>query len=281
MIQQHYSIYSVTVSLALFLGMLAAIEGGARWALHQGDEKEVKGAGIIEGAVFALLGLLIALTFTGAAERFNARSMLTIDESDALGTMFTRLEILPEPGRGQLQRLVRGYTAARLEEFEHIQVPSEHALARGRTAALRNQLWAELRAAAAHAVYPNAPMLLLPPLDQAFSVADRREAVRRIHPAGAVYAMLVVISLLSATLAGYGFADRTKRRWLHRLSFAGATAVSLFVTINMDHPRLGVIRMGNRDQVLQEALAEMDSRLAQPASGTPPATAPAQPATGK
>ena len=65
------------LSLGLFAGMLVLYVAGHRLRLQHlaaGSEREVSGAGIVEGAVFALLGLLLAFAFSGANSRFKHRA---------------------------------------------------------------------------------------------------------------------------------------------------------------------------------------------------------------
>ena len=65
-----YTIKVFLFALCLFLGMLLLMEVG-RWIGIRRKAVDPEGAsagvGAIEGAVFALLGLLIAFTFSGAA----------------------------------------------------------------------------------------------------------------------------------------------------------------------------------------------------------------------
>src|SRR5206468_4373221 len=75
---RHMNPVLVGVLLAggLFFGMLLLIELGRRVGnrhLAKDPEGARAGVGAIEGAVFALLGLLIAFTFSGAASRFDTR----------------------------------------------------------------------------------------------------------------------------------------------------------------------------------------------------------------
>ena len=59
-------------ALGLFAGMLLLIESGRRLGqrrLARNLEGARAGLGAVEGAVFGLLGLLIAFTFQGAAAR--------------------------------------------------------------------------------------------------------------------------------------------------------------------------------------------------------------------
>jgi hypothetical protein len=47
--------------------------------------------GAVEGAVFGLLGLLVAFTFSGAAARFAIRRQLIVEETNAIGAAYLRL----------------------------------------------------------------------------------------------------------------------------------------------------------------------------------------------
>ncbi len=58
----------------LLIAMLIASEMGRHLGIRhlaRGSEGLAKGAGAAEAAVFALLGLLLAFTFSGAASRFE------------------------------------------------------------------------------------------------------------------------------------------------------------------------------------------------------------------
>src|SRR4051794_3598290 len=82
----------------LFVGMVSvevpARRLGAR-RLAARPEGARAGLGAVEGAVFGLLGLLIAFTFSGAATRFDARRQLIVDEANCIGTAYRRLSLLP------------------------------------------------------------------------------------------------------------------------------------------------------------------------------------------
>ena len=54
--------------------------------------------------------------------------------------------------------------------------------------------------------------------------------------------MLVGLALASALLAGYGMAGGKSRNWLHILGFAAVMAVAVYVIIDLEFPRLGLIR---------------------------------------
>ena len=76
------------VVVALFALMLVFLETGRRIGIRrkkQDTDGASAGLGVIDGAVFGLMGLLIAFTFSGAASRFDARRQLIVQETNANG----------------------------------------------------------------------------------------------------------------------------------------------------------------------------------------------------
>ena len=73
-------IFSASVlAIGLFLGILLLLEIGRRVGLRrlaQDSEGARTGLAVVEGAVFGLMGLLLAFTFSGADSRFDARRQL-------------------------------------------------------------------------------------------------------------------------------------------------------------------------------------------------------------
>src|SRR5262245_47987101 len=92
------TLISVWFAGGLFLGMVLLLEVGRRLGQRRQSldaEGGRAGLGAVEGAVFALMGLLIAFTFSGAAARFDSRRQLIVDEANAIGTAWLRLDLLP------------------------------------------------------------------------------------------------------------------------------------------------------------------------------------------
>jgi hypothetical protein len=86
---------------ALFLGIIFLLEVGRhiRLARMEREGDAGKGVGAVEGAVYGLLGLLIAFTFSGAATRYDSRRLLIVEEANAIGTAYLRLDLLPAEAR--------------------------------------------------------------------------------------------------------------------------------------------------------------------------------------
>jgi hypothetical protein len=72
------------------LAILKAIQ----YELAQDSDGARQGLGIADEAVFGLMGFLIAFTFSGAASRVDTRRHLVVEEANAIGTAYLRLDLL-------------------------------------------------------------------------------------------------------------------------------------------------------------------------------------------
>src|SRR5262245_57185471 len=97
-------VYGVLIAVGLFFGMLTLLEVGRRIGVRR-IERDAEGlhAGAIEGSVLALLGLLLAFTISGAGGRLDARRQLIIEETNAIGTAYLRLDMLPSAAQPALR----------------------------------------------------------------------------------------------------------------------------------------------------------------------------------
>lgn len=190
-VSEHYGLATALASVLLFAGMMGCLKlgGSLAPAISRRVPVNAQGSGIIEGAVLALLGLLVAFTFSGAAGRIGERNRVAIDEANAISTLYQRFDLLPVRDADSLRALLVEYSLSRMEEYRSIKVQSLH----------------------------------------------------------------------SAVLAGYRLAqDDTKSR-LHRASFAAVMALTLFITLNMEYPRFGMLDMGNVDRPLKTFISGLGS----------------------
>ena len=107
-----YVWHTALISLVLFAGMLVLLDVGRRIGLRKlaaDPEGAHIGTGTVDGAVFALLGLLIAFTFSGAATRFDERRNLIVQEANDIGTAYLRVNLMPDGAQPAMRDLsIRG-----------------------------------------------------------------------------------------------------------------------------------------------------------------------------
>ncbi|HEY5907918.1 MAG TPA: DUF4239 domain-containing protein [Vicinamibacteria bacterium] len=247
------------LSLALFVGMLICLElgrrlGAARRAAEGGDG----GIGAVDGAVFGLLGLLLAFTFSGAADRFDSRRELIVQEANAIGTAWLRLDLLSPDARETLRAKFRDYLDSRLLVYRKVPDLAAVQAELRRSGELQAEIWT-LAISATRAEGSPPQMLLLPALNEMFDITTTRTAAAFRHPPAVVFAMLAGLCLLSALLAGFGMPSRAAaaRPWLHMGAYALVMSVAFFVIMNLEYPRLGLIRVDMADQVLVDLRAGM------------------------
>jgi hypothetical protein len=91
-----------------------------------------------------------------------------------------------------------------------------------------------------------------------FDITTVRTMSIQIHPPTIVYVLLFSVALLCAVLAGYRMASAQDRSWLHILIFTVITVVVVFVILDLDYLREGLIRLQEADQLLIETRAAMN-----------------------
>jgi len=243
----------------LFVGMLLLLEAGRRIGIRRAaadPEGARAGVATVDGAVFGLLGLLVAFTFSGAAARFDARRALIIEETNAIGTAYLRLDLLPPAAQPALRASFQRYVDSRLEVYRKLPNIEEAKAELGRSAIMQGEIWSAALAASREGA-SSASMLLLPALNQMIDITTTRTMASEVHPPAVIFVMLGGLALASSLLAGYGMAGGKTRSWIHMLGFAGIMAVSVYVIVDLEFPRLGLIRVDAFDQALVELRESM------------------------
>jgi len=65
-----------------------------------------------------------------------------------------------------------------------------------------------------------------------------------------VFVMLALIACAAAFLAGHGMSGSKTRSWVHSIGFAAVLAVTVYIIMDMEYPRMGLIRVDSFDQAL-------------------------------
>lgn len=153
-------------AVGLFIGMILFMEIGRRAGvrrIQEDPESARTGVGTVENASFALLGLLIAFTFFGAATRFYWRVGLIVEEANAIETAYSRLELLPANMQPALRDLFRKYLDSRL--LFYAKLPDIDAATKELSVStkLQSQIWTQAVAAtSAEGAHPNGRDVVTP-----------------------------------------------------------------------------------------------------------------------
>src|ERR1051325_11341719 len=114
-----------TLAVVLFGGISAALAAG-RWigkrTIARYGPSAAPALGSLETAVFALLGLMIAFTFSGALSRFDPRRAQIVDEANAMGTAYLRIDLVPASAQPKLRETFRAYVDSRIETYRRDEI---------------------------------------------------------------------------------------------------------------------------------------------------------------
>ncbi len=244
------------LAIGLFAAMMACLELGYRIGRRSRKVHGVsahQGIGVIDAAVFALLGLLLGFTFAGATSRLDAKRQLVVQEANAIGTAYLRLDVLPASEQPEMRRLFRAYLDARLRVYERVRDRSAVGPELANAAQIQQQIWSRALAATAADQSPHtARMLLLPALNQMIDITTARTIALGTHLPDLIFALLIGVALLSALLAGHAMAERDARSLLHMVLYATVIAITIYAVVDLEYPRVGLIRLDAADRTLLE-----------------------------
>jgi hypothetical protein len=249
----NFSLIATLLVAGFFAGMLLFLEIGRRigFATRARHPDGWKGVGTAEGAIFGLLGLLIAFTFSGAASRFEDRRHLVTAEANAIGTAHLRIDQLPAAAQPEIRDLFRRYLDLRLVTYRNVEDIAGTKAKLAETEAMQGEIWKKAVAACRMPdALPSATMLMLPALNEMIDIVTTRLMATRNHPPLVIYLLLTGLSLMGSLLVGYEMSDNKDRKWLHMLVFAGVLTVTVFIIVDLEFPRLGFIKVDAADQVL-------------------------------
>jgi len=253
--------FSLPTALTLFALIVLSLRFGwlvGRRRIATFGENANDGVGAVEGAIFAMMGLLLAFSFTGAAGRFDQRRDLIVQETNAIGTAWLRLDLLREGPREQAQDLMRRYLDQRLDVYSNVTDWPRTLQSLEKVAALQTQIWNLALAQSREDKSQPLPQVLLPALNDMFDIATTRVLATRQHPHYAIFVMLGVLVLVSAFLAGFGQSRAPHQSRWHVVGFAATTALALYLIIDLEYPRFGLIRVDSFDQALVELRESMN-----------------------
>ena len=230
------------LSLALLLfAVVASVEAGRYFGRYSED---TPGSGAVNGAIFAVLGLLLAFSFSGAAARFDMRRDLVVQEANAIGTARLRVDLLPADAQPPIDAALDRYIDARIAAYRLVNDEPSFRAALGNANAISAQIWALAVAAGKRPdAVPAANILLLPALNAMIDLTTTRAFTNLMHPPPVIRYLLVAMALVSAFLAGLGFAREKRRTIAHELAFAVIMTAIIYVTVDLEYPRLGFIRI--------------------------------------
>jgi len=252
-----YNFNSLLIVSILFLLILVTNEIGYRLGSHfyQLPNNDIKSqTNSIQGGMLGLLALLLGFTFSIALERYNKRSETVIEEANAIGTTLLRTRLLPPPFDSEAATMLHKYIDLRVDAAKIDLSDSEDRYKLGKiTDNLQDQIWETAMQAAKKEPNPVTTGLFISTLNDMIDARSTRNAYLQLHVPEVILFLLFVVFITSGGLIGYASGLGKNRNFIPTLLMTFLINLVVFIIIDLDRPRRGLIRV-NKDSIkeLQE-----------------------------
>jgi hypothetical protein len=253
-------ILAALVLSELVLAILLSIEAGYRIGLRRwaGVQPAARMASsTLEASLLGLMGLLVAFIFYGAGSRFDIRRNLIVQEANAIGTAYRRLDLLPAETQPELRDDFRQYVRSRLAIFQKIPDVKAMNVELARSSTLQDKLWKKA-VSAAQSSGAATQSLVLSSLNEVIDITTVHSVALITHPPLAVFVLLGVTVLVASGVAGYSMSAAGFRDWVFIVAYSLVLGITIYVILDYEFPRVGLIRVDPVDQVLMRTLAQME-----------------------
>jgi heme/copper-type cytochrome/quinol oxidase subunit 2 len=254
-----FLVFIVFIGLFLILGLSVFL--GRRYGhsqLKNHVEHKLEVVGVAESAVFALLGLLIAFTFSGAYDRYESRKVHILQEANAFDTAYEMIDLILPKYQPALRQEVRQYLDLHLRSYNDIPYTAKVINDLEQALVVQHKIWDTVVAASEENQSNSLAQLVIPPIYQMFAVSHDGINMTLIHPPGVIFFLLIGLAALGGFLVGYNAADNTKKLPVHILCYVLLTTFTIYIIINLEFPRVGFIRFNSFDQMLGDVRDTMN-----------------------
>lgn len=243
-----------SASVALFLAMWASWGYGRRHATREDDSST--GVDTVSGALFGLFGLLLAFSFSASASRFEVRRTIAVDEAAAISTAAQRLDVLPKEHQAEARKIFVNYVDARHRYLQKVSAGKSIEREWLDVVKLQSRLWEHSVRSVSHATHNPVAAILLPSLNEMFEAAAARHVAIQTHIPASILVLLVALGCLTAYLAGRVTLEAKSARRL-QLIYGICVVATLAAMVDIDYPRMGLIRADNADSLIYTVRANL------------------------
>lgn len=244
-----WAIFLLIVGL-LLLATEVGFQAGRAWK-HRVSEPDTV-IGPMVAATLGLVGFLLAFMTSMAADRFNTRRALVLDEANAVGTAYLRAGYLPEPYPSESRDLLREYVDVRLEAV----VPGHAEAAIARSEEIQGGLWRSAEDLVEVTGGSDVHALYLESLNEVIELHTQREIAAFFArlPASLLLA-LFGLTVLGMFILGFGNSMDGKRSMIALVTLILVFGSVLYLIMDLNRSQEGFF------QVSQQPLISLQERL--------------------
>lgn len=244
-----YNVPAPLIALIMFLLMLIFNLLGYRYRQHQTKKDPTlsnEGLGQVESSLMGLTALMLAFTFGLAHSKFEKRRDLIVEEANNIGTALLRCDLYPDSVRQLLRQDFKEYIDDRIAYYKAgaDEQKIQTALKRGEVHSY--SIWKRSAdyARISGTMVPTGQMV--PAVNAVIDIVTTRDALRVAKVPPFILFVLSILLLISSFLAGFG--QKGKRNIILVTGFVLMTTITLYLILELDRPRRGILNLDNVEQ---------------------------------
>jgi hypothetical protein len=249
------------IVLCLLLPMEFGFRLGERHRQRQTPGKGTAHGDVTLPALLALLGLMLAFTYSFSLGRADLRKQALLTEVNAISTAFLRADLVEGPGHSAIRQALLDYVLTRRPEPEAIRTMQGFEEAIAQSVQAQEQLWPLVQDALRRSstVTPPEKALLVSAMNAVFDSHDQLIMSMKDRLPGTVLLLLLVIGGAALGIAGYNTALVGSPSRIRMSIFGCILAGLTFLILDFDMPMRGTIRVSYEG--LDSLIAHMQTAL--------------------
>ncbi|HEX5025006.1 MAG TPA: hypothetical protein VFV68_07025 [Agriterribacter sp.] len=240
-----FNVPAAIIATGIFVLILLFNRLGFRYRqkqIRKYPHDEIDSIGTIEGSMLGLLGLLLAFSFGMAASKFESRRAIVVEEANRIGTAILRCDLYPDSVRNVLREDFKAYVETRIDYYDAGDDESliKRSLEKGNIYLVK--LWKLVAQEGQNPQNLVRTAQMVPALNAMIDIVSTRNSARLAKVPPLILIVLLVLTLTSGFLSGYG--NKAKRRNMVLIvGFALMTTLALYLVMELDRPRRGIINL--------------------------------------
>jgi uncharacterized membrane protein HdeD (DUF308 family) len=206
--------------------------------LHNVEEKSI---GAIEGSLLGLLALLLSFTFSMSSSRHDKRINVIVEEANNIGTAILRADLYPDSIRSAFRKDFKAYLESRIDFFEAGHDMQKIMKTLERSSALQQSLWNRAAFYGRDKDHFHRSSQMIPALNAMIDIVTTRNAGNIAKVPELIIYLLFMLCWISAFMLGYSVGK--KPDWIVIVCFAVTIVMTIYLIIDLDRPRRGIITM--------------------------------------
>jgi hypothetical protein len=236
---------TMSIAVTVFLMMMLFFYGGIRLRKYYEKTRPVEEGSIgpLEGSLLGLLALLLSFTFSMSSSRHDKRINIIVEEANDIGTAVLRADLYPDSIRAAFRKDFKAYIESRIDFFDAgADLPKiEETLKR--SSGIQQSLWKRAAELGKDRENLHRTAQMVPALNAMIDIVTTRNAASVAKVPALILYLLFMLCWISALMLGYAMGR--KPDWIVMTCFAVTIVLTIYLIIDLDRPRTGIITMKN------------------------------------